>query len=70
MLTWVQESVCVFPQDQQDPVWVPKHLVRKVCSEEHQDKGDHEATPGAGVPEPVDYDGEDGAEVGTAVSVP
>lgn len=29
MRTWAQGSVCVFPQDQQDPVLVPERLVRK-----------------------------------------
>lgn len=29
VLTWARGSVCVFPQDQQDPVWVPERLVRK-----------------------------------------
>ncbi|XP_028617453.1 igE-binding protein-like [Grammomys surdaster] len=30
VLTWARGSVCVFPQDQQDPVWVPERLVRKI----------------------------------------
>ncbi|EGW09651.1 Retrovirus-related Gag polyprotein [Cricetulus griseus] len=34
VLTWARGSVCVFPQDQQDPVWVPECLVRKVQHEE------------------------------------
>lgn len=36
MLTWTRGSVCVFPQEQQDPVWVPECLVRRIhCQEEH-----------------------------------
>ena len=30
MLAWAQGSVCVFPQDHLDPIWVPERLVRKV----------------------------------------
>ena len=37
MLPWARDSVCVFPQDQQDPVWVPEHLTRRVQQEEHHD---------------------------------
>ena len=29
MLTWARGTVCIFPQDQQDPVWVPERLVRR-----------------------------------------
>ncbi|XP_028637817.1 igE-binding protein-like [Grammomys surdaster] len=34
VLTGARGSVCVFPQDQQDPVWVPERLVRKVRHED------------------------------------
>lgn len=30
VLTWARGSVCVYPQNQQDPVWVPERLVRRV----------------------------------------
>ncbi|XP_012872059.1 PREDICTED: endogenous retrovirus group K member 8 Pol protein-like [Dipodomys ordii] len=39
MLTWARGSVCVFPQDQQDPVWVPEHLTRKAQCEEAREAG-------------------------------
>ena len=36
MLTWARGSVCVFPQDGTDPVWVPERLTRLV---EQKDDG-------------------------------
>ena len=30
VLAWARGSVCVFPQDHLDPIWVPECLVRKV----------------------------------------
>jgi hypothetical protein len=33
VLTWVRGSVCVFPQDQTDPLWVPERLVRRCKNE-------------------------------------
>lgn len=41
VLTWARGSVCVFPQDRQDPVWVPERLTRKVQppqSDSHEDR--------------------------------
>ena len=35
VLTWARGSVCVFPQDQQDLVWVPEHLTRRVQHKKH-----------------------------------
>ena len=37
MLAWARGSVCIFPQDRQDPVWVPERLIRRI-----QDHEDHE----------------------------
>ena len=30
VLAWARGTVCVFPQDHLDPIWVPECLVRKV----------------------------------------
>lgn len=30
VIIWTRGSVCVFPQDQQNPVWVPERLIRRV----------------------------------------
>lgn len=32
VLTWARGSVCVFPQDVEDPIWVPERLTRTVPS--------------------------------------
>lgn len=37
VLTWARGSVCVFPQDQYDPIWVPERLVRTVQHEDPLD---------------------------------
>lgn len=29
VLAWARGSVCVFPQDRQDPLWVPERLTRR-----------------------------------------
>ncbi|EGV92228.1 Putative Pol polyprotein [Cricetulus griseus] len=66
MLTWAQSSVCVFTQDQQDPVWVPEQLIRKIQHEEH-----HECQCGdASSPSHDESTGDGGAEMGDTVSVP
>ena len=36
VLMWVRGSVCVFPQDQTEPLWVPERLVRR-CKNEAPD---------------------------------
>ncbi|EDL14653.1 mCG54179, isoform CRA_a [Mus musculus] len=36
VLTWARGSVCVFPQDQTEPLWVPERLVRR-CKNERPD---------------------------------
>lgn len=36
VLTWARGSVCVFPQDQTEPLWVPERLVRR-CKNEAPD---------------------------------
>jgi hypothetical protein len=36
VLTWARGSVCVFPQDQTEPLWVPERLVR-CCKNETTD---------------------------------
>ena len=62
VLTWARGSVCVFPQDQMEPLWVPERLMRR-CKNEAPD-------PVA----PVDVDDptstKDGAEMGDPFSVP
>ena len=39
VLTWARGSVCVFPQDRQDPVWIPERLIRRVQNNENQETG-------------------------------
>lgn len=40
VLAWARGSVCVFPQDHSDPIWVPERLVRKVQQpKQQQDEG-------------------------------
>ncbi|EGW11815.1 Putative Pol polyprotein [Cricetulus griseus] len=64
VLTWARGSVCVFPQDQQDPVWVPERLIRKIQHEEH-----HECQRGdASAPSHDESTGDGGAEMGDTVS--
>ena len=53
MLTWARGSVCVFPQDHLDPIWVSEHLVRKV-QVQRNDKEDE-----ASGCDPTDGDGPD-----------
>ena len=36
VLMWARGSVCVFPQDQMEPLWVPERLVRR-CKNEAPD---------------------------------
>lgn len=63
VLTWARGSVCVFPQDKPDPVWVPERLVRKV-----QDAPPPKNTPDA--PDDCGGDaGDDGASLGNPVRV-
>ncbi|XP_035308194.1 uncharacterized protein LOC113839175 [Cricetulus griseus] len=53
-------------QDQQDPVWVPEQLIRKIQHEEH-----HECQCGdASSPSHDESTGDGGAEMGDTVSVP
>ena len=35
VLIWGRASVCVFPQDQQQPIWVPERLVRIIHKKEN-----------------------------------
>ena len=53
MLAWARGSVCVFPQDRLDPIWVPERLVRKV-QVQRNDKQDE-----ASDCDPIDDDGPD-----------
>ena len=38
VLIWGQGYVCVFPQDQQQPIWVPEHLVKTIHKKENGTK--------------------------------
>lgn len=38
VLIWSRGSVCVFPQDATNPIWVPERLVRPVSTAERQDE--------------------------------
>jgi hypothetical protein len=36
-LVWARGSVCVFPQDHQQPLWVPERLTRAAQNERNRD---------------------------------
>jgi hypothetical protein len=45
-LAWVRGSVCMFPQNRTEPVWVPEQLVRCCQNEEADLAGDeHVSVP-------------------------
>lgn len=46
-LTWARGSVCVFPQDSTDPVWVPERLTRAVPAPEEEPSTEHDSAPAA-----------------------
>ena len=62
VLAWARGSVCVFPQTQQDPLWVPEQLTRS-CNKNED--------PPAVTSSRRDVDaGVDGAKMGDLVGVP
>uniref|UniRef100_A0A5F9DK32 Uncharacterized protein n=1 Tax=Oryctolagus cuniculus TaxID=9986 RepID=A0A5F9DK32_RABIT len=62
VLAWARGAVCVFPQDQHDPVWVPERAVRRVCYEENPAVAfDTSASNAADT---------GGAEMGDSISIP
>jgi hypothetical protein len=63
VLMWVRGSVCVFPQDQTKPLWVPERFVR-CCKNEAPDP----IAPVDVVDNPTSTN--DGAEMGNPFSVP
>lgn len=62
VLAWARGSVCVFPQDRQDPLWVPERLTRR-CN-----KNEDLAVPDTSLRDPVASP--DGASMGDIISVP
>lgn len=40
VLVWARGSVCVFPQDHRQPLWVPERLTRVVQDERKEDTMD------------------------------
>ena len=48
VLVWSQGAVCVFPQDQEDPVWVPERLNRPW----RESKAEEDETPEDPLPDP------------------
>lgn len=64
MLTWARGSICVFPQDKQDPIWVPERLVRKVQQQPEDAGDDLSASPHE------DAAGNIGKEMGNTFCVP
>ena len=70
MLTWVRGSICVFPQDQQDPVWVPEHLTRKAQYEKKDTANEEGGAAGDPHDVPDATTGNVGAEMGNPISVP
>ena len=63
VLTWARGSVCVFPQDQTEPLWVPERLVRR-CKNEAPDP----VAPVDVVDDPTST--KDGAEMGDPFGIP
>jgi hypothetical protein len=63
VLTWARGSVCVFPQDQMEPLCVAERLVR-CCKNEAPDP----VAPVDVVDDPTSTN--DGAEMGNPFSVP
>jgi hypothetical protein len=63
VLTWARGSVCLFPQDQTEPLCVPERLVRR-CKNEALDP----VTPVDVVDDPTSTN--DGAEMRNPFSVP
>ena len=63
VLTWARGSVCVFPQDQTEPLWVLERLVRR-CKNEAPDP----VAPVDVVDDPTST--KDGAEMGDPFGVP
>ena len=61
VLAWARGSLCVFPQDRQDPVWIPERLIQK-CN---KNKDPIVATD----PQQEPDDGFDGAEMGNTLHV-
>ena len=47
MLAWSRGDVCVFPQDQENPVWVPERLMRPWRESKAEDE-----TPDDHLPDP------------------
>lgn len=62
VLAWARGSVCVFPQDRQDPLWVPERLTRRCNKNEDPAVADtSRCDPSAGP---------SGAPVGDTIGVP
>jgi len=62
VLAWARVSVCVFPQDQQDPLWVPEILKRRY------NKNEDPAAAHTSQSDP--NDGPNGTPVGDSIGVP
>ena len=60
VLSWARRSVCVFPQNRLDPVWVPERLIWK--SNKNEDLSPDPQ-------QPLDA-GTDGTEMGNSIGVP
>ena len=67
VLVWARGSVCVFPQNRTDPVWVPERLTRK-CNKTSQDE-DSPADAAVADPESGNTN-PDGSAMGDTVGVP
>ena len=48
VLVWSPGAVCVFPQDQENPVWVPERLTRPW----RESKAEEDETPDDPLPDP------------------
>lgn len=66
VLPWARGSVCGFPQDQQDPVWAPECLVRRIQHGEHLER-QHDDSPTPSHDEPA---GNGSTKMGYSVGIP
>ena len=65
MLAWARDSVCVFPQNQLDPIWVPERLVRKARGQtETEEDGENTSGNDRSAPVPSRGTSDSGAAMG------
>ena len=68
VIIWTRGSVCVFPQDQQNPVWVPERLIHRVENPGAEVQDDRIASAPAVDPTAGDSGAENAAGSGEGVA--